>query len=198
GCFDEAAAIACTENRATAWQQTTHVARRKHSCACLAEQTFESVFDSDHAHSVLASRSFNDSAYHGVEAWCITAASQDTNASKHKAQSNIAECELPIRSWQSSMTGVAYQRMEIDDDAKEIVREIGTAINESVENSTKVAEAIERLREAGYEMELTLRLEIGLRPHAGDDDGAEAASLDLTEEDLQVLQRMKIRIDPEL
>lgn len=88
--------------------------------------------------------------------------------------------------------------MEIDDDAKEIVREIGTAINESVENSTKVAEAIERLREAGYEMELTLRLEIGLRPHAGDDDsGADGANLDLTEEDLQVLQRMKIRIDPE-
>lgn len=89
--------------------------------------------------------------------------------------------------------------MEIDDDAKEIVREIGTAINESVENSTKVAEAIERLREAGYEMELTLRLEIGLRPHAGDDNEslAESTNLDLTEEDLQVLQRMKIRIDPE-
>lgn len=89
--------------------------------------------------------------------------------------------------------------MEIDDEAKELVREIGSAINESVENSTKVAEAIERLREAGYEMELTLRLEIGLRPHAGDDDGEnEAANLNLTEEDLQVLQRMKIRIDPEI
>jgi hypothetical protein len=89
--------------------------------------------------------------------------------------------------------------LEIDDDAKEIVREIGTAINESVENSTKVAEAIERLREAGYEMELTLRLEIGLRPHAGDDDSDdESATLDLTEEDLQVLQRMKIRIDPDV
>jgi hypothetical protein len=87
--------------------------------------------------------------------------------------------------------------LEIDDDAKEIVREIGTAINESVENSTKVAEAIERLREAGYEMELTLRLEIGLRPHAGGEDGDEDATLDLTEEDIQVLQRMKIRIDPE-
>ena len=88
--------------------------------------------------------------------------------------------------------------LEIDDDAKEIVREIGTAINESVENSTKVAEAIERLREAGYEMELTLRLEIGLRPHAGDEDGENGeTALDLTEEDLQVLQRMKIRIDPE-
>ena len=88
--------------------------------------------------------------------------------------------------------------LEIDDEAKEIVREIGSAINESVENSTKVAEAIERLREAGYEMELTLRLEIGLRPHAGDEDSdGEAANLSLTEEDLQVLQRMKIRIDPE-
>ena len=88
--------------------------------------------------------------------------------------------------------------MEIDDDAKEIVREIGTAINESVENSTKVAEAIERLREAGYEMELTLRLEIGLRPHAGEDPvGDGEGTLDLTDEDVQVLQRMKIRIDPE-
>jgi len=47
-------------------------------------------------------------------------------------------------------------------------------------------------------MELTLRLEIGLRPHAGDDDpDSETANLNLTEEDLQVLQRMKIRIDPE-
>jgi len=89
--------------------------------------------------------------------------------------------------------------MEIDDEAKEIVREIGTAINESVENSKQVADAIERLREAGYEMELTLRLEIGLRPHAGDDDAiSDAANLELTEEDLQVLQKMKIRIDPEV
>jgi hypothetical protein len=87
--------------------------------------------------------------------------------------------------------------LEIDDEAKEIVREIGSAINESVENSTKVAEAIERLREAGYEMELTLRLEIGLRPHASDDPNDIEANLNLTEEDLQVLQRMKIRIDPE-
>ncbi len=87
--------------------------------------------------------------------------------------------------------------MDIDDQAKEIVREIGTAINESVENSPKVAEAIERLRDAGYEMELTLRLEIGLRPHSGDDESQRETTLDLTDEDVQVLQRMKIRIDPE-
>ena len=88
--------------------------------------------------------------------------------------------------------------MDIDDRAKEIVQEIGTAINESVENSPKVAEAIERLRDAGYEMELTLRLEIGLRPNANDEDSdEEATALSLTDEDLQILQRMKIRIDPD-
>jgi len=88
--------------------------------------------------------------------------------------------------------------LEIDDRAKEIVQELGTAINESVENSSKVAEAIERLRDAGYEMELTLRLEIGLRPNAGDEEsGDDEGALTLTDEDLQVLQRMKIRIDPD-
>jgi hypothetical protein len=88
--------------------------------------------------------------------------------------------------------------LEIDDRAKEIVQEIGTAINESVEGSSKVAEAIERLREAGYEMELTLRLEIGLRPNADDEESeSEERELSLTDEDLQILQRMKIRIDPD-
>ncbi len=89
--------------------------------------------------------------------------------------------------------------MEIDDEAKEIVQEIGAAINSAVENSPQVADAIERLREAGYEMELTLRLEIGLRPHDGEDSEMEGedAALELTDEDLKTLRRMKIRIDEE-
>ena len=102
--------------------------------------------------------------------------------------------------WRSSGLNVWEPKassLEIDDEAKEIVRDIGTAINESVENSSRVAEAIERLREAGYEMELTLRLEIGLRPHASESEGDGETSLELTDEDVQVLQRMKIRIDPE-
>ncbi|MGB9181947.1 MAG: hypothetical protein WCB68_22140 [Pyrinomonadaceae bacterium] len=85
--------------------------------------------------------------------------------------------------------------MEIDDDAKEIVHEIGSAINAAVEQSADVADAIERLRGAGYEMELTLRLEIALRPHDEDDETDSDAALELTDEDMQTLRRMKIRID---
>lgn len=86
--------------------------------------------------------------------------------------------------------------LDINDEAKEIVQEIGSAINQAVERSPEVAEAIERLRAAGYEMELTLRLEIGLRAVDELDEAAEqATALDLTDDDLNTLRNMKIRID---
>ena len=87
--------------------------------------------------------------------------------------------------------------MEINDEAKEIVQELGSAINSAVENSPEVAAAIERLREAGYEMELTLRLEIGLRENGlgGDGDEDEPAPLELTDEDRRTLRGMRIRLD---
>ena len=88
--------------------------------------------------------------------------------------------------------------MEMDDHTKQLAEEVGTAINESVQQSPTVAAAIERLREAGFEMELTLKLEIGLRPqHEGESDVESPGSLDLTDEDMRVLQAMKIRIEPE-
>ena len=89
--------------------------------------------------------------------------------------------------------------MEINDEAKEIVQELGEAINSAVENSAQVAAAIERLRGAGYEMELTLRLEIGLREQGGadgeEDGGEDSAQLELTDEDRRTLRSMRIRFD---
>jgi hypothetical protein len=86
----------------------------------------------------------------------------------------------------------------MDDETKQLAEEVGTAINEAVQQSSTVAAAIERLREAGFEMELTLRLEIGLRPERdGEADGESSGSLDLTDEDMRVLQAMKIKIEPE-
>lgn len=86
--------------------------------------------------------------------------------------------------------------MEINDEAKEIVQQLGTAINAAVERSAEVSEAIERLREAGYEMELTLRLEIGLRERDGEDRAEDvSARLELTDEDRRTLRSMKISLD---
>ena len=77
--------------------------------------------------------------------------------------------------------------MEINDDAKEIVQELGSAINSAVERSGEVAAAIERLREAGYELELTVHGDLDFVAEdldaadhllERDDDGAPAGVVD--------------------
>ncbi|PYS91191.1 MAG: hypothetical protein DMF64_13155 [Acidobacteria bacterium] len=83
--------------------------------------------------------------------------------------------------------------MELNDDAKEIVEELGRAINAAVERSTEVADAIARLRTAGFEMELSLKLVIGLREL--DELPDASVTLDLTDEDRRTLRSMKIRFD---
>lgn len=85
--------------------------------------------------------------------------------------------------------------MDINDDAKQIVQELGSAINSAVERSAEVSEAIARLRDVGYELELTLRLDIGLRQLDRQEEARESVSLDLTDDDMRTLRRMKIRID---
>ena len=86
--------------------------------------------------------------------------------------------------------------MELDEQAKQAVSELGATINRAIEKSAAVAEAIERLRELGYEPNLTLKLEIGLQEIGGGfDDFVEDIELELTDEDLRTLRRMKIKID---
>lgn len=99
--------------------------------------------------------------------------------------------------------------MELSPEAQEVVRELGSAINAAIEKSQRVAAAIENLREVGYELQLTLKLEIGLRElvegydfdHEAGENGLWSPEpdlrLELTDEDMKTLRRMKIRLDPE-
>lgn len=85
--------------------------------------------------------------------------------------------------------------MELDQNTKRAVRELGDAINKAVETSMRVSEAIEGLREIGFEPHLNLKLEIGLQTLSLDKNrsGGENPELDLTDDDLQTLRRMKIK-----
>lgn len=86
--------------------------------------------------------------------------------------------------------------MNLDDDAKEAVRELGDAINSAIEKSPRVSDAIERLREIGYEPNLMLKLEIGLQELSETlEETNGEVELDLTDEDLKTLRRMKIRLE---
>lgn len=87
--------------------------------------------------------------------------------------------------------------MELDDKTKEAVKFLGEAINAAVERSHGVKLAVENLHDIGFEPILTLKLEIGLQEIGERSDGDEAEpleqQLELTEEDLRTLQKMKIR-----
>jgi hypothetical protein len=85
--------------------------------------------------------------------------------------------------------------MNLDENAKDAVQSLSDAINSAVEKSPAVRDAIESLRELGYEPVLTLKLEIGLQELANRETGefAQLPELDLTDEDVRTLQRMKIR-----
>ena len=90
--------------------------------------------------------------------------------------------------------------MELNDEAKRAVSELGDAINSAIERSPRVNDAINYLREIGYEPNLTLKLEIGLNEIVGNtatelDEFESGVELELTDEDLRTLRRMKIKLD---
>lgn len=86
--------------------------------------------------------------------------------------------------------------MELDKKAKTAVSELSDAINVAIEKNLRVADAIKYLREIGYEPNLTLKLEISLQEIFDDfDDYPEEIELELTDEDLRTLRRMKIRLE---
>ena len=86
--------------------------------------------------------------------------------------------------------------MKLDKNAKTAVRELSDAINSAIAKNMRVADAIKYLREIGYEPNLTLKLEISLQEIFDDfDDFPEEIELQLTDEDIRTLRRMKIRLE---
>ena len=86
--------------------------------------------------------------------------------------------------------------MELDEYEKNAVRELSESINLAIEKSSRVADAIRYLRELGYEPNLTLKLEIGLQEIIEEtDEEPQEIELELTDDDLRTLRRMKIRLD---
>jgi hypothetical protein len=95
--------------------------------------------------------------------------------------------------------------MELDDNLKELLKNLGQAINESVGESDKVAEAINDIHEAGYDVFMILEATIGF--HHRDEENASAATefaklpsgeLTLTSQDAQFLKSLRIRTEPGL
>jgi hypothetical protein len=62
----------------------------------------------------------------------------------------------------------------VNDRIKQLLRELGTAINESISSSDDVHRQIQRIRDEGYDLYVVLDATIGLNKQGDDDNEAPA------------------------
>jgi hypothetical protein len=80
--------------------------------------------------------------------------------------------------------------LQLDDRMKQILRELGHAINDTVSDSDRIAEAISSVRAAGFDIVLKLDATIGLARRNSQD-------AKMTNQDRRFLESLHIRVDEE-
>jgi len=97
--------------------------------------------------------------------------------------------------------------MQLDDNLKQLMKELGAAINDALSESEDISEAIQNVRNAGYDVFLVLEATIGFNKRSKTDGGGggEEASanglksgemkLKVTAQDLKFLRSLKISIE---
>jgi len=78
---------------------------------------------------------------------------------------------------------------------KQLLRELGRAINEAVADSDRIAQAISRIKANGYDVFLMLDAVVGLNKRAAANGGADEGAM--TRQDRRFLKSLKIRLDEE-
>jgi len=83
--------------------------------------------------------------------------------------------------------------LQLDDHLKNLLRELGHAINDTVSESDRITGAIAGVRAHGYDIVLKLDATIGLAKR----DGATAEDSKLTSQDRRFLESLRIQVDQE-
>lgn len=97
----------------------------------------------------------------------------------------------------------------MDERLKDLMQELGNAINDSLSDSDRIAGAIGEIKRAGYDVFLVLEATIGFNKREGEDsDGDEAGhdnsiryestgKIRLTSQDQKFLRALKISVEDE-
>ena len=83
--------------------------------------------------------------------------------------------------------------MQLDDHLKNLLRELGHAINDTVSESERITGAIAGVRAHGYDIVLKLDATIGLAKR----DGSNNDSSRMTTQDRRFLESLRIQVDQE-
>lgn len=87
----------------------------------------------------------------------------------------------------------------MDSRLRELLEQLGHALNDSISNSDAVADAVADIKREGYDIYFLLQATIGFK-RRGAQDGFESASIDaastdFTEEDAEFLKSLKIKME---
>lgn len=92
----------------------------------------------------------------------------------------------------------------MDQQLKQLMKELGEAINGSLSDSEQIAEVVARIQEGGYDILLVLEATIGVRKqgeHTGDKTLVSTLStnpeLKVSDQDLKFLKSLRIVLDQE-
>ena len=95
--------------------------------------------------------------------------------------------------------------MDLDDKLKRLIKELGSAINESLSESDRISDVMGKIRAAGYDLFLVLEVTVGFnksgateRPRRGKSTTtrrSETQEFHLTNEDAEFLRDLKISVD---
>ena len=91
--------------------------------------------------------------------------------------------------------------MKLDDRLKQLMKELGGAINESLSESDRIANAISNIKTAGYDVFLVLEATIGFNKREDEVESAEPArssietQVKFTTQDAKFLKALKISVD---
>jgi pentose-5-phosphate-3-epimerase len=94
----------------------------------------------------------------------------------------------------------------VDQQLKQLMKELGEAINESLSDSEQIAEVVSRIKEGGYDIFLVLEATIGVSKQ-GEKSSSDKTSLVTTlstnpefkvnDQDLKFLKSLRIKIEEE-
>jgi hypothetical protein len=81
--------------------------------------------------------------------------------------------------------------VQLDDNLRQLLRELGHAINDTVSESARISDAISEVRAAGFDIVLKLDATIGLAHR-------DAKDTKITPNDRQFLESLHIQVDQEI
>jgi hypothetical protein len=96
--------------------------------------------------------------------------------------------------------------LELDENFKDLIKELGSAINKSLSDSESISEVMERIRGAGYDLFLVLEVTIGFNKRGEANlvhrqkltpEQRQDSEFHLTNQDAEFLRELKIAVEKE-